>query len=106
MLDTIRKEDLELSVDKTSPKFTSAARGGVVGWGTILQPGRSPVGVPDKVEFFSLPNPSSRTVALGSTQPLTEIFLGVKSGRRLGLNLAAVYEPIVRKCGSLNLSQP
>jgi hypothetical protein len=42
----------------------------VVGWGTMLQTGRSPVQVPDKMNFF---NPSSRTMALGSTQPLTEM---------------------------------
>jgi hypothetical protein len=42
---------------------------------------------PDEVDFFNLPNPSSRTMALGSTQPVTEmstrnigIFLGVKGG--------------------------
>jgi hypothetical protein len=28
---------------------------------------------PDEVVFFNLPNPSSRTMALGSTQPLTEM---------------------------------
>jgi hypothetical protein len=29
---------------------------------------------PDEVDFFfNLPNPSSRTMALGSTQPLTEM---------------------------------
>jgi hypothetical protein len=28
---------------------------------------------PDEVDFFSLHNPSSRTMALGSTQPLTEM---------------------------------
>jgi hypothetical protein len=65
------------------------ARGSVVGWGTILQAGRSAVRVPDKVDFFNLPNLSSRTMALVSTQSLTKvapgIFLGVKSGRRLGL---------------------
>jgi hypothetical protein len=27
----------------------------------------------DEVEFFSSPNPSSRTMALGSAQPLTEM---------------------------------
>jgi hypothetical protein len=48
------------------------ARGSVVGCGTTLQAGRSPVRVPDEVDFFNLPNPSSRTIALGSTQPLTE----------------------------------
>jgi hypothetical protein len=46
----------------------------VVGWGTMLQAGRSPVRVPDEVDFFfNLPYSSSRIMALGSTQPLTEI---------------------------------
>jgi hypothetical protein len=27
----------------------------------------------NKVDFFNLPNPSSRTMTLGSTQPLTEM---------------------------------
>jgi hypothetical protein len=45
-------------------------RGSVVGWGTMLQTGRLPVQVPDKVDFY---NPSNRTMALESTQPLTEM---------------------------------
>jgi hypothetical protein len=32
-----------------------------------------PVRVPDAVDLFSLPNPSSCTMALGSTQPPTEM---------------------------------
>jgi hypothetical protein len=28
---------------------------------------------PEEMDFFNRPNPSSRTVALGSTQPLTEM---------------------------------
>jgi hypothetical protein len=66
----------------------------------MLQAGRSPVQVPDEVDFFNFPNPSSRTVALGSTQPLTEMSTrnlpGVK--KRLVLradNLAAICEPNV-----------
>jgi hypothetical protein len=39
----------------------------------MLQAGRSPVRVLDEVNFFNLPNPSSRTMSLGSTQPLTEM---------------------------------
>jgi hypothetical protein len=39
----------------------------------MLQAGRSRVRVPDEVDFFNVPNPSSRTMALGSTQPLTEM---------------------------------
>jgi hypothetical protein len=49
------------------------ARGSVVGWDSMLQVGRSWVRVPMKWIFFDLPNPSSRNMALGSTQPLTEM---------------------------------
>jgi hypothetical protein len=46
--------------------------------------------IPNEVTgVFNLPNPSSRTMALESTQPLTEM-----STRNL------------RKCGSLDVSQP
>jgi hypothetical protein len=49
--------------------------------------------------FFNWPNPSSRTMALGSTRPLTEMStrnlpVGVKGGRRLA-DLTAIREPIV-----------
>jgi hypothetical protein len=51
----------------------------------MLQAGMSLVRVPDEVDFCNLPNPSSRTMALGSTQPLTEMSTrnlpGGKSGR-------------------------
>jgi hypothetical protein len=88
-----------------------AAHGSVAGWGTILQAGSSPVRVPDEVDFFNLPNPSSRTMALGSTQPPTEISIrnfpgGKKRPGRRADNLAAICEPNAWKCGSLNLSQP
>jgi hypothetical protein len=39
----------------------------------MLQAGMPPVRVPDEVYFPNLPNPSSRTMALGSTQALTEM---------------------------------
>jgi hypothetical protein len=71
---------------------------GVRGWGTMLQAGRSPVWVPDEVDFFILPNSSSRTKALGSAQPLTEMstrnFPGdKKQPARMADNLAAICEP-------------
>jgi hypothetical protein len=72
----------------------------VVGWGTMLQAGRLLVRVPDKVDFFNLLNPSSRTMALESNQPLTEISTrylpGSKTrpGRRAN-NLADICEPNV-----------
>jgi hypothetical protein len=89
------------------------ARGSVVGWGTTLQAGMPPVRVPDEVDIFNLPNPSSRTMTLGSTQVSNRNEYQESSGgggkKRPACradNLAAVYEPNVWKCGSLNLSQP
>jgi hypothetical protein len=66
----------------------------------MLQAGRSPVRIPDEVDFFNLPNPSSRTMALGSTQPLTEMSTrnlpgGKKRPARRADILAAIYEPNV-----------
>jgi hypothetical protein len=50
-------------------------------------------------------------MALGSTQPLTELITrnlpdGKKRPAHKADNLAAIYDPNVWKCGSLNLSQP
>jgi hypothetical protein len=66
----------------------------------MLQAGRSPVRVPDEVDFFILPNPSSRTMSLRSTQPLTEMSTrnlpgGKKRPARRADNLAAICEPNV-----------
>jgi hypothetical protein len=66
----------------------------------MLQAGRSPVQVPDEVDFFNLPNPSSRTMALGSTQPLTKMSTrnlpgGKKRPARRADNLAATCVPNV-----------
>jgi hypothetical protein len=56
----------------------------------------------DVIGFFSWPNPSSRTMAMESTQPLTEMstrnFPGGKgSPARKADNLTAICEPIVQK---------
>jgi hypothetical protein len=75
------------------------ACGSVLGWGTMLQAGRSPVQVQD---FSSWSHSSGRTMALSSTQPLTEMstrnFRGGK-GRspRKDDNLTAICKPIVQK---------
>jgi hypothetical protein len=66
----------------------------------MLHAGRSPVQVPDEVDFFNLSNPSSCTMGLGSTQPLTEMSTrnfpgGRKRPARRADNLAAIYEPNV-----------
>jgi hypothetical protein len=39
----------------------------------MVQGGSSPVRVPDEADFFNLCNPSSRTMAMVSTQTLTEM---------------------------------
>jgi hypothetical protein len=49
--------------------------------------------------FFNLPNPSNRTMALGSTQPLTEMSTRNLSGvkglpARKADNLTTICEPI------------
>jgi hypothetical protein len=52
------------------------------------------------LKFFNLPNPSSSTMALGLTQPLTEmgtrnILGGIGWPARRADTLTAIYEPIV-----------
>jgi hypothetical protein len=78
----------------------------------MLQAGRSRGSILDEVTgIFNWLNPSSRAMVLGSTQPLTEMstrnLLGGK-GRpaRKADNFTAICEPISRKCGSLDVSQP
>jgi hypothetical protein len=68
----------------------------------MLQDGRSRVRVPMRLLdfFFNLPNPSRRTMALGSTQPLSEIStrnLPGGKGRpaRKADSLTAICEQIV-----------
>jgi hypothetical protein len=66
----------------------------------MLQAGRSPVQVPDEVNFFNLPNPSSGTMVLGSTQPLTKLSTrnlpgGKKRPASRADNLAGICVPNV-----------
>jgi hypothetical protein len=63
------------------------------------------------IGFFNRPNLSSRIMALGSTQPLTEMSTrnlpeGEGGPTRKADNLTAICEPIVKKCRSLDVSQP
>jgi hypothetical protein len=65
----------------------------------MIQAERSPVPVPDRgiFFFFNLLNPSSRTMAMGSTQPLKEISTrkfpgGKKRSAHRADNLAAICE--------------
>jgi hypothetical protein len=56
--------------------------------------------IPDVIGFFNLPIPSSRTMALGSTQPLIEMSTRNPPGgegrpAHKADNLTAICEPIV-----------
>jgi hypothetical protein len=77
-------------------------RSSVIGWGTMLQAGRSPVRVADEVDCFNWPNLSSRNIALASTFPLTEMTTKNLSGGKKRTthrthNLAAICESNVWK---------
>jgi hypothetical protein len=66
----------------------------------MLQAGRSQDPILMKWISFNLPNPSSRTMTLRSTQLLTEmstrnILGGKERPARRADNLTAIYEPIV-----------
>jgi hypothetical protein len=76
------------------------ARGSVVGSGTMLQAGRSWVRFSMSLDFLNSSNPSSHTMTLRSTQPLTEMStrnLPPGKGRpaRKADKLTAICEPIV-----------
>jgi hypothetical protein len=66
----------------------------------MIQARRSRVRIQDKVDFFNSPDPSSSTMALGSTQPLKKMStrnLPGGKGRPVHKadNLTAICEPIV-----------
>jgi hypothetical protein len=99
-LDTIYFRTMFFACKESSSLISYAfhsggASGILVGWGTMLG------SIPDEViGFFNWPNASSRTISLGSTQPLTEMStknLPRGKGRpaRESDNLIANYEPIV-----------
>jgi hypothetical protein len=91
------------SNNKQKLPYFKGTRGSVVGWGTILQAGRSRFRFPMRLlDFFNLPNLSSRIMAQGSTQPLTEMSTrkipgGKRRPARKADNLTATCRLIVWK---------
>jgi hypothetical protein len=90
----------------------SGTRGSAVDSDTVLQAGRSRVRFPMRsLDFFNWPNPSSRTMALGPTQSLTEMSTRNLSGGKgwPAVRLTALQPSVSwlsTKCGSLDVSQP
>jgi hypothetical protein len=67
--------------------------------------------IPVVIAFFNSLNTSSRIMALGPTQPLTEMSTRNLSGgkgrqARKADNLTAIYEPIVQKMGASTSHNP
>jgi hypothetical protein len=81
------------------------ACGSVIGWGTMLQAGSLSVRVLDEGDFFNLPNPSSRAMALGSIQPLAEMSTrNIPGGKKWRIGLTTLPPSVSRMSENVGTS--
>jgi hypothetical protein len=98
--------EYELKIEPIT--LTWGSRGSVVGWGTMLQAGRSRVRVPMRWNSSSFqPHYGAGVDSASNRNEYQEDSWGVKRGRRVRLsNLPPSVSWLSRRCRSLDLSHP
>jgi hypothetical protein len=101
------------NIIKRQHHLKAGACSSIVGWGTMLQTGRSWVWFPIRsLNFFYLPNPSSCTMDLEFIHPLAEMSSRnlpgvIKRSWRIRLKISPpCMRQLFIKCGIFDVSQP